>query len=68
MLHHLRDSGAIEDSADIIVGLWSDADDPARRHCAILKNRHGRQDVRFDLNNSNLNFTEIPITESKAKF
>jgi replicative DNA helicase len=64
-LHHLRDSGAIEESADVIVGLWGDTDDPARRHCAILKNRHGWQDVRFDLSNSNLNFSEVPITESK---
>jgi len=67
-LHHLRDSGAIEESADIIVGLWSDSDDPARRHCSILKNRHGRQDIRFDLANSNLNFTEIPVMEGREKF
>jgi replicative DNA helicase len=67
-LHHLRDSGAIEESADIIIGLWGDVDDPARRHCAILKNRHGRQDVRFDLHNSNLSFTEIPVVEPRARF
>ena len=39
-LHHLRDSGAIEESADIVLGLWHDSDDKDIIMCRVLKNRN----------------------------
>jgi replicative DNA helicase len=66
-LHHLRDSGAIEESADMILGIWGDTLDVNRRHCSLLKNRHGMQNVKFDLDSVNLDFKEIPVVESEVK-
>ncbi len=48
MLHHFKDSGAIEESADIAIGMWKSASDKNRIHCEILKNREGESGVKFD--------------------
>ncbi len=39
-LAHLRDSGALEQDADIVIGLW-EAEEKNRLHAALLKNRNG---------------------------
>jgi replicative DNA helicase len=48
MLHHFKDSGAIEESADIAIGMWKSASDKNRIHCEILKNREGESGIKFD--------------------
>jgi replicative DNA helicase len=67
-LHHLRDSGAIEESADYVLGLWRDAEDPTRLHAEILKNRHGRQGGRLDFVNNGLHLVEADPTETRPRF
>ena len=47
-MHHFKDSGAIEESADIAIGMWKSASDKNRVHCEILKNREGESGVKFD--------------------
>ena len=37
-----RDTGAIEETADYLLGMWRDRDEVDKRHCSLLKNRHGR--------------------------
>ena len=40
-LAHLRESGALEQDADVVLMLWTE-DDGGPLHCAVEKNRHGR--------------------------
>lgn len=40
-LFNLRESGSIEQDADIVLGLYRDPDTPNSAECIILKNRHG---------------------------
>lgn len=40
-LSHLRESGALEQDADVVVLLWTEAE-RGPLHCAVEKNRHGR--------------------------
>lgn len=40
-LSHLRESGALEQDADVVVMLWTEAEG-GPLHCAVEKNRHGR--------------------------
>jgi replicative DNA helicase len=47
-LHHFKDSGAIEESADIAIGMWKSSSDKNRIHCEILKNREGESGIKFD--------------------
>jgi len=57
-LHHLRDSGAIEESADWVLGLWHSKDEAHRLHAEMLKTRHGERGKRFDFVNEGLNLVE----------
>lgn len=70
-LHHLRDSGAIEESADIVLGLWhSTRTDEKRIHSELLKCRHGDRGTRMDFINSGLNLIETdyqPDPKKKVK-
>lgn len=66
-LHHLRDSGTIEESADYILGLWHGQED-SRIHCEVLKNRTGARGTRFDFINQGLQLIECDyLNESKSK-
>lgn len=65
-LHHLRDSGAIEESADIVVGLWGDKDQANRLHGEILKNRDGEKGGKFDCLRYNTYLEECDYTEQKS--
>ena len=56
-MNHLRDSGALEESADSILGLWVDANDSNRIHGKMLKNRYGERNKRFDFINKGLYLT-----------
>jgi replicative DNA helicase len=63
-LHHLRDSGAIEESADYVLGLWHSTEEN-RIHCEILKNRTGARGTRFDLINQGLALSEDEYADNK---
>lgn len=65
-LHHLRDSGAIEESADYIMGIWH-AQDETRLHCELLKCRHGHKGEKWDYVNSGLNFIEEEFLQEETK-
>lgn len=47
-IHHFKDSGAIEESADIAIGVWKSPEEQNRLHCQILKNREGENGIRTD--------------------
>jgi hypothetical protein len=53
----LRDSGALEESADYIVGLWHSILDASRIHGEFIKIRFGDRGTRFDLINTGLYYT-----------
>jgi replicative DNA helicase len=59
-LHHFKDSGSIEESADIAIGIWQSKKDKNRIHGKILKNREGEKDVRFDLIRYTTHLKEAP--------
>ncbi len=40
-LFNLRESGSIEQDADVVLGLYRDPDSPNVAECIVLKNRHG---------------------------
>jgi len=63
-LHHLRDSGAVEESADYVVGMW-DAQTPGEKRicCEVLKTRWFVKGMRFDLLNQGLLLTETPVID-----
>jgi len=66
-LHHLRDSGAIEESADIVIGLWGSVQQANRLHAEILKNRDGEKGAKFDLLRYNTYLEETNYVEEKDK-
>ena len=67
MLHHLRDSGAIEESADNVLGLWH-AQETGRLHGELLKARHGRRNSKMDFITTGLSLTEDDFKEETKKF
>ena len=66
LLSDLRESGEIEQEADAVLFLWSEADqnDRAKKailpmHCTIAKNRHGPEDdAVMDFHRASLRFKE----------
>ena len=48
-LSDLRDSGAIEQDADIVLGLWRPRLDSSDLSLLVLKNRHGPAGAQIDL-------------------
>jgi replicative DNA helicase len=68
MLHHLRDSGAIEESADNVLGLWH-AQEEGRLHAELLKARHVRRNSKMYFMATGLSLAEDEFkTEDKKKF
>lgn len=65
-LHHLRDSGAIEESADYILGIWHAYVD-CRLHCEVLKGRTGSKGEKWDYINSGLDFQETDFLHEEQK-
>jgi replicative DNA helicase len=63
-LHHLVDSGALEASADIILGLWRSSGDDSRIHTKFVKNRDGIINVKSDLLQNGLNYDSVPYDDS----
>lgn len=70
-LHHLRDSGAIEQDADVVMFIWQtgvaeSGETPAK--CKVAKNRHGKRG-KIDLNfvGAYKRFTE-PLPDRHAVF
>jgi replicative DNA helicase len=57
-MHHIRDSGSVEEAADIILGLWRGSDESNRVHCKFLKNREGIRGAKFDLVQTGLSYKE----------
>lgn len=62
-LHHLRDSGAIEEVGNIIMGLWNDTVDDNRIHAEILKWREGKKGTNFDLIQRGMAYKCVPFQE-----
>jgi replicative DNA helicase len=65
-LHHLRDSGAIEESADYIMGLWHSSEQN-RLHGEILKARHAQRGQRLDFINQGLFLVESEFKPEPKK-
>jgi len=57
-MHYMRDSGAIEESGDYLIGMWKGENSFNRIHCAILKNRNGEAGIRFDLIQEGVKYRE----------
>jgi KaiC/GvpD/RAD55 family RecA-like ATPase len=55
----LRDSGAIEESADYIAGMYLSNKDPSIINCSMLKNRFGERGKKFAIKNTGLHYTTI---------
>lgn len=66
-LHHLRDSGSIEESADYCIGIWQDSIDDTRLHCELLKGRAVKKGQKMDFINEGLNLIEDDYQEEKGK-
>jgi len=64
-LHYLRDTGAIEESADYVLGMWRSKVDKNRIHAEMLKNRNDELGKRFDFINEGLNFKETSYESDK---
>lgn len=60
----IRDSGAVEDAGDIIVGMWCDPKDVYRVHCKSVKNREGIKNAKFDLLQHGVAYTEADYSAS----
>ena len=58
-LNHLRDSGALEEAADAVMGLWVSPSDPNRIHASMIKNRYGKRGARFDFINEGLHLRNV---------
>jgi KaiC/GvpD/RAD55 family RecA-like ATPase len=63
-LHHLVDSGALEASADIILGMWRSSGDQYRIHTKFVKNRDGIANVYSDLVQKGLNYSSLEYDNS----
>ena len=66
-INHLRDSGAIEESADYLVGIWKSTNDEHRLHCRILKHRGDKANDKWDLIRDGLSFKEVEYAEDTTK-
>lgn len=65
-LNHMRDSGAIEESADHILGMWHGVGEKNNRiHCEVLKVRNGKRHARFDFINNGFYLEEDDFREDK---
>ena len=66
-LSHLRESGAIEQDADLVLFLYEDQSDPASKgviKLKVAKNRHGRVGtVRLAFNREYTRFLPLSLTE-----
>ena len=66
-LSHLRESGAIEQDADLVLFLYEDQSDPASKGVVklkVAKNRHGRVGtVRLAFNREYTRFLPLSLTE-----
>lgn len=56
-LDMLRDSGSLEEAADMVLGMWVDPGDDRRIHNKFLKNRDGVRGAKFDLIQTGLSYT-----------
>jgi hypothetical protein len=65
-LNHMRDSGAIEESADYVLGMWKDRNDTMRLHCKILKNRNAEEGIEFDFVKKGLFYEESETINDKS--
>lgn len=60
-MHHFKDSGSIEESADIALGIWQSKKEKNRIHGKILKNREGEKNIPFDLIRYTTHLKEAPF-------
>jgi replicative DNA helicase len=59
----LRDSGALEESADYILGMWLSKKDQTRIHCNFIKNRFSERNKKFDIQNTGLYYSSQDYVE-----
>ena len=64
-LDHLRDSGSIEESTDVILGIWRSSGDQTRLHTEYIKNRDGILGVKSDLIQHGLNYENVEFDDSE---
>lgn len=59
-LHDAKDSGAIENSSGLVIGLWRDPKDPTLLKMKILKNTKGKSGaiIECNFNGENMRITE----------
>jgi KaiC/GvpD/RAD55 family RecA-like ATPase len=62
----LRDSGALEESADYILGMWLNKQRQDKIHCSLIKNRFNSPNLRFDIKNTGLYYTTEDATDENT--
>ncbi len=67
-MHHFKDSGAIEESADIALGIWQSIDNKDRIHGMILKNREGEKNIPFDLMRYTTHLKSVPHVAEENEY
>lgn len=66
-LSDLRESGAIEQDADRVLGLWRPALDAVESHVDVLKSRQGAAGIRMELDYHGANFRFDDYTPMRTK-
>lgn len=63
-LHSAKDSGSMENSAGLVLGVWRDPEDKATMHLKVLKNTKGQAGFQMKLN---FNGATMSITEQAQR-
>lgn len=66
-LHMLRESGALEEVGNIIMGMWNDTVDENRVHVEVLKWREGKKGTNFDLIQRGMAYSSVPFYEAEPQ-
>jgi len=64
----LRDSGAWEEGADYIIGIWHSMSEANRLHASIIKDRFGERNKKFDIINKGLYYSTDEFKEERQTF
>jgi KaiC/GvpD/RAD55 family RecA-like ATPase len=67
-MDHLRDSGALEEAADYVLGMWRSASDRNRIHGKFMKDRYSEIGESFDFISCGLDLREVEYEEDGSTF